>query len=366
MESIIPTRKLFKTALYASPAIGFLVADPQFISLVTPKSGIFKVEPIINPILLFFLVVLGRTIIIFSIWSFNIGLIYLINKYANIKIMGVIRYVTSYLFCLIVGCGIGLMLEPIINIPRAYESMNISNIIGLYIIRILILFSINTIILIVLNLVLLHEKKARIELEYAQLKIKNAEAANQQLKQQIHPHFLFNALNTLNILINKQPEQAEDYLVKLSDFLRTTISLDNINTVKLGEELKLCLNYLEMQKMRFGKALQFIVNIQEDVQNSGFVPVFSLQLLLENAIKHNAFTDETPLSISIINKGDRIIVSNNIKLKSTSEISTGRGLVNLAERYKILSGDEILIDEHNNTFSVSIKVLQNDYSNHRR
>jgi two-component system, LytTR family, sensor kinase len=366
MELRTPIKKLFRIALYTSPAIGFLVADPQFISLVTPKSGIFKMEPFINPILLFFLVVLVRSIIIFGIWSFNIGLIYLINKYANVKIRGVIRYVISYLFCLILGYGIRLTLEPFINIPTVNESLNIYNIIGFYLIRILILISVNTIILITLDLVFMREKKAMIELENTQLKLKNAEAANQQLKQQIHPHFLFNALNTLNILINKKPGQAGDYLVKLSDFLRVAISLDYINTVKLIEELKLCLNYLEMQKIRFGEALQYTVNIKEDVQNSGFVPVFSLQLLLENAIKHNAFTDETPLSISIIYKEGRVIVSNNIKLKSTSEISTGRGLVNLAERYKIISGDEILIDESNKTFSVSIKVLQNDNSNYRR
>jgi len=272
MELKTPTKKNFRIALYTSPAIGFLIADPQFISLITPKSGIFKIEPSINPILLFFMVVLGRTIVIFGIWSFNIGLIYLINKYANIKIRGMIRYGFSYLFCLILGYGIGLMLEPVINIP-INEPIDASNMIGFYVIRILILFSINTIILIVLDLVFLREKKAMIELENAQLKFKNAEAANQQLKQQIHPHFLFNALNTLNILINKQPGQAEDYLVKLSDFLRVAISLDNINTVKLGEELKLCLNYLEMQKMRFGEALQFTINIQEDIRNSGFVPV---------------------------------------------------------------------------------------------
>jgi len=361
----MPIKKLFRIALYTSPAIGLIIADPQLIALVNPKSGIFRTELLINPVLLFFLVAIGRTIVVFGIWSFNIGFIYLVNKYAKSKISDIARYVTSFLVCLILGYGIRLMVEPLINIPQE-GSANEPDIITFYIIRILILFSINTIILIVLNQVLLREKKAIVELENTQLKLKNAEAVNRLLKQQIHPHFLFNALNTLNILIDQKSEQAGDYLVKLSDFLRIAVSFDNISTIKLDEELKLCLDYFEMQKMRFGEALQFTVNIPEDVRNSGFVPVFSLQLLLENAIKHNALTDEYPLYVRMVYNEGRITVSNNINPKSTSEISTGKGLVNLGGRYKIVSGDDILIDEQNSTFSVSIKVLDNDYSNNRR
>src|SRR4030042_2263268 len=125
MESIIPSKKLFKTALYTSTAIGFLVADPLFISMLTLTPGILKIESFVNPVLLFFLVVIGRTIIVFGIWSFNIGLIYLINKYANITMRGVIRYMISYVFCLILGNGLRLMLGPIFNMPTVTESINI-------------------------------------------------------------------------------------------------------------------------------------------------------------------------------------------------------------------------------------------------
>ena len=224
--------------------------------------------------------------------------------------------------------------------------------------------SLNTVILIILDLILLKEKKTKVEIENAQLKLKNTEALNQHLKQQIHPHFLFNSLNTLKSLINKSPDAAEDYLVRLSDFLRTSISSGEDNIVKVSDELKLCLDYLEMQKIRYGSALQFSIDIPDEIYSSGYVPVFSLQLLSENAIKHNSLTDESPLHIKIIYEEERITVSNNLQPKLSTETSPGMGLTNLAERYKILSGDEIIIRTSDNQFSVSIKIIGNENSNY--
>lgn len=229
----------------------------------------------------------------------------------------------------------------------------------------IVLFSLssNTLILIIQDLMLLREKKAMIESENAQLKIKNIEATYSQLKQQIHPHFLFNSLNTLKSLIRKQPQDAEIYLKKLSDFLRASITLNNENLAKLTDELKFCLDYLELQKGRFGEALKYSVEIPEEAK-SGFVPVFSVQHLLENAIKHNALTFENPLLIEVKYDDNRIIVTNNIQIKSITEETTGRGLANLAERYWILSGDEIILKSDDTHFSVSLKILNHEDSNH--
>jgi len=210
---------------------------------------------------------------------------------------------------------------------------------------------------------LLREKKAIIESENAQLKIKNIEATYNQLKQQIHPHFLFNSLNTLKTLIRKHPQDAEVYLKKLSDFLRASITLNNENLVKLSDELKFCLDYLELQKGRFGEALKYSIAIPEEVK-SGYVPVFSVQHLMENAIKHNALTIENPLLIEVNYDNMRIVVTNNLQSKGKTEETTARGLANLAERYKILSGDEIILQPDDNHFSVSLKILDHEDSNH--
>ena len=200
-------------------------------------------------------------------------------------------------------------------------------------------------------------KKSMVELENAQLRIKNTEASYLQLKQQIHPHFLFNSLNILKTLIKKNPDTAVDYIIKLSDFLRVAISSNNSNTVKLEDELKLCLDYLDMQKIRFGKALEFSIDIPEEVKSEGFVPVFAIQLLLENAIKHNSQTYHSPLKINVFHQAGWITVRNNVQAKSSSEISTGLGLTNLSERYKILSDSNINIQANDKIFSVSIKIL---------
>lgn len=223
----------------------------------------------------------------------------------------------------------------------------------------------DTLILALQNYFILSYAKAKADVENAQLKAANADAATRLLRQQIHPHFLFNALSVLKSLYKVNTKAAEEYLIHLSDFLRISISDNNIKIVPLKDELKLCKDYIGMQKIRFGNALICDVSISDDVLQTGFVPSFSIQPLLENAIKHNELTEESPLRILVQQDGDRIKVTNNRKLKNSSEMSSGSGLANLAERYRILSNDELEIKESQNTFSVSIKILNNEDSNNR-
>ena len=224
-----------------------------------------------------------------------------------------------------------------------------------------ILFFVNISIHLLLYFVISLDSKAALELENAQLKMKSMEATYLQLKQQVHPHFLFNALNTLKSLIRKQPHDAEIYLKRLSDFLRASVTSNDDKLTKLSSELKFCTDYLELQKVRFGDALQFSLDIPEEVQ-SGLVPGFSIQQLLENAIKHNVFTTEHPLSIELKYADGYLIVSNNKQKRTIVEEISGTGLINLAERYKIISGDEIVIQEDEKHFSVSIKILRHEDS----
>ncbi len=226
-----------------------------------------------------------------------------------------------------------------------------------------ILFFVNISIHLLLYFVISLDSKMALELENAQLKMKNMEATYLQLKQQVHPHFLFNALNTLKSLIRKQPNQAEIYLKRLSGFLRASVTLNDDKLIKLSNELKFCTDYLELQKVRFGEALQFSFNIPEEVQ-SDFVPGFSIQQLLENAIKHNALTTEHPLFIELKYTDGYLLVSNNKQKKTIDEETSGTGLMNLAERYKIISGDEIIIREDDEHFSVSIKILSHENSHY--
>jgi two-component system LytT family sensor kinase len=377
MNSIFPVKKLFRIALFTSTAIGLITMGPVFIIGIT--MGNINTTSII----LFKLLsssVIGISFFVFLIWVINIGLLHYFNKRTFLSGKNNTRYILSFLVCFLMMFSIRLFTNPIVNNPEkvqrilnwkikefglrsvAMDYMRYNNLMFQILIMIFVIVSINTVVLIIQDLVLLLEKKTKIESENIQLKIKNIEAANQKLKQQLQPHFLFNSLNVLKTLIRKQPENAEIYLKRLSDFLRASVSYDNVNTVKFEEELKLSLDYIEMQKIRFGNAIHFEVSIPEVIK-IGYLPIFSIQLLLENAIKHNAFTTESPLQIKLSYKEGWITVNNNVQKKMTEDSSSGMGLSNLSERYKIISGDEINIQSNDSDFSVSIKILSDENSN---
>lgn len=216
----------------------------------------------------------------------------------------------------------------------------------------------NTVVFLIQSFVLHRLEKSRIEVELLRLKAVNTETTNRLLQQQIQPHFLFNALNVLKSLIRKQPDAAEAYLIRLSDFLRTSVSGSKTGVATLREELKLCADYMEMQQVRFGQALRYQVQIEPgDPRQGRQLPFFALQPLLENAIKHNELTDAYPLTITIALEEDEVVVRNNVQAKKTMELSSGNGLSNLQERYRLLSGDRVRIERDDAQFTVSLKLL---------
>jgi two-component system, LytTR family, sensor kinase len=291
---------------------------------------------------------------IFLIWLFNVFVTYLVNKW---KINPRYKFLISYSLFVVFIPLFKAVFSPFVNPSDFHQTLHF---------HLIIFFSINTVIFIIQDLILTRERNTAIGLENAQLKMKNLEAINAQLKQQIHPHFLFNSLSTLKTLIASSPENAQEYLVKLSDLLRSSLSSNTLNTIKVEDELKSCIDYLEMQQIRFAEAFQFVINIPEDIRQNCWLPVFSLQILIENAIKHNAFTNEQPLHISISYNASTITVTNNIQHKTLAEASAGTGLSNLSERYKILSGEDIAVKKEDEVFSVSIKVFNDENCNYRR
>jgi two-component system LytT family sensor kinase len=223
----------------------------------------------------------------------------------------------------------------------------------------------NTLIVVLHNFVILLHEKAHSDLELSNLKTAHAEAANLLLKQQIHPHFLFNALNTVKALYRNNASAGDEYIVHLANFLRASVFNHAAKVSTLDEELALLKDYLEMQKIRFGAALNCTITVPPDALKNYYLPTFSLQPLLENAIKHNELTEEAPLHVSVLKEEDRIIVRNNLQKKTIHAFSANHGLANLTERYRLWSGDEVIIREEQATFSVSLKLLTNENSNHR-
>lgn len=226
-----------------------------------------------------------------------------------------------------------------------------------YSLAVLAVSAFNTLILMLQNLVILQHRKARGEIENLQLKAFAGESRNLLLRQQIHPHFLFNALNTVKSLYKRDVLEGERYLVHLANFLRVAISNPHTSTTSIQNELDFCLNYLEMQQVRFGRALIYSVSLSEHTIHSGFLPFFSLQPLVENALKHNLLTEERPIKILIDEKEGYIRVSNNLQTRAYKAPSTGQGLSNLTERYRLLGSEQIKIEQDPELFRVSIKIL---------
>ena len=213
-------------------------------------------------------------------------------------------------------------------------------------------------IFLIQSFVLHQYEKSRIQVELLQLRASNTETVNRLLQQQIQPHFLFNALNILKSLIRKEPKSAEAYLLRLSDFLRVSISKNTTGMATIREELKVCGDYMEMQRIRFGDALQYKVEMApSDPVMDEKLPFFSLQPLLENAIKHNGMTKDDPLLIRISREGDHIRVSNNLQPRQHAEVSTGNGHGMLKKRYKMLIGEEPVIRQEGGIYFVSLKIL---------
>jgi len=197
-------------------------------------------------------------------------------------------------------------------------------------------------------------EKQKSNLEIEQLKKEKLEAQLSSLKQQISPHFLFNSLSTLRTIV--EDDNSKMYINKLSNVYRYLLNLNEKNLVSVRSELDFTESYLYILKERFEEALQIEINIAEDVLEKQLPPLV-LQLLIENAIKHNVVSIKKPLSIKIINELDYLVISNNIQEKYSTEISTGKGLNNIKNRYDLLLNQNIKIDSSTTHFIVKIPLL---------
>ena len=185
---------------------------------------------------------------------------------------------------------------------------------------------------------------------------KTETAKFESLKSQIDPHFLFNSLNVLTSLISENPYQAEKFTTKLSKVYRYVLEQRNKDLIPLLEELQFAKTYMELLAMRFEDAVHFEIPTAVSNPELKIVPL-SLQLLLENAVKHNVVSSTRPLSIKIYEKDGGLIIENNINPKEAIGKSTKVGLRNIADRYGLITQRNVIIENNNKTFKVSLPLL---------
>ena len=201
-------------------------------------------------------------------------------------------------------------------------------------------------------------EKEDILLANAELQNENLRTRFEVLKQQVNPHFLFNALSTLRIMIREKDDRAEPFILKLSDLYRQLLGKNTSQTITLDEELEFLRSYIYMLQARFESLLHIDIDIWPDSLNHK-IPAFSLQLLVENCIKHNIISSAKPLYIRIFQQQeDSIIIENNLQTKPSADESSGIGLDNLRKRYELLQiHDGVNIQKTDTRFSVTLQLI---------
>ncbi len=184
----------------------------------------------------------------------------------------------------------------------------------------------------------------------------NASARFESLKNQIDPHFLFNSLNVLSSLIEENPEQAQKFTTSLSKVYRYVLEQKDKELVPVAEELAFARTYMALLRMRFENSVTFEIEDAEIDPEARVVPL-SLQLLLENAVKHNVASPERPLAIKIGIDGNYLWIRNNAQKKEVLQDRKGVGLTNIADRYALVTDRKVLVDHTADDFVVSIPIL---------
>ncbi|MEJ7646489.1 MAG: histidine kinase [Chryseolinea sp.] len=195
----------------------------------------------------------------------------------------------------------------------------------------------------------------KLELDSVKMRNENLSSRYESLKNQLDPHFLFNSLNVLTNLVYEDPDKSARFIKQLSEVYRYVIDMRGKEFVTIQEELQFVKAYLYLQQIRFGDKL-VVHNKLEDT--TGYVPPLVIQMLVENAIKHNTISNENPLFITLYESNGNIIVENNLQAKeSIFADSLGVGLNNIKKRYELLSSKLVNISRENGKFKVDLPVL---------
>ena len=200
------------------------------------------------------------------------------------------------------------------------------------------------------------KKNQERKVKESQIVAKTESAKFESLKNQLDPHFLFNSLNVLTSLIGENPKQAEKFTTKLSKVYRYVLEQKDKDLVSLEEELSFAKSYMDLLQMRFEDGMIFQLPEQISNDELKIVPL-SLQLLLENAVKHNVISSEQPLQVSIYEENGYLVIKNNSNPKQSLEKSTKVGLNNIRNRYELISKDKVEVVHENKIFIVRLPLL---------
>lgn len=196
------------------------------------------------------------------------------------------------------------------------------------------------------------------QLEAEQLKKEQLQTQFDSLKEQVNPHFLFNSLNSLSSLIATNPDKAEAFVEEMSQVYRYLLRSNEEQLTTLQKEIDFIESYNMLLQTRFGSGFQPVLQIEEKMKE-WLLPPMTLQLLIENAVKHNIVDPDTPLVVQLYTQGEKLVVSNNLQKKNKSVVSNKVGLSNIISKYKLLNYPEVEIKETATEFIVVLPLIKN-------
>lgn len=200
------------------------------------------------------------------------------------------------------------------------------------------------------------KKTSRKEVVEQKLIAKSANAQFESLKNQLDPHFLFNSLNVLSSLIDENPQQAQKFTASMSKIYRYVLEQKDKELVTVEDEIEFAKTYCDLLKTRFEDSVDFNFDVKKEDYRKYVVPL-SLQLLLENCIKHNFATSSKPLVIRIFSEGDILCIENNLQVREQIKESSGIGLSNIVQRYSLLTKRNVFIEKSEDYFKVKLPML---------
>lgn len=286
-------------------------------------------------------------------WYFNI---FILSRQPAKKAKQTISYarlIESLLFGLLLMLGLAWIQQLILSHINFGPVMLMVEVRGILI---------NLVFYMFLHVVQQNYENQTVSMELERIKSDNLGAQYELLKQQVNPHFLFNSLNTLKAMVETGDKDAVDFILKLSNFYRFTLESRKLDLIHVSEEMEIVKAYLFLQNARFEGGFTFQDNLSEHVLQT-LIPPFTLQLLVENCIKHNVVSLEKPLHIRLFSEDGQIIIENPMRLKTGDNNSLGVGLKNIQLRYHHLLEREIQINNDGKLFQIKLPII-NEYHHH--
>ncbi len=346
VHELIPFRNLFKLVF------GFAVSIQVIIILVNHLTGFFELNSVFHFMSRVFFGSILSLIATFAVVYPDLFVIKFLNEKVGWHGKVFVRVIFQFILTVLIGGGIAVTITYLSHVLNPYRDGLLINMSY----NVMIFAVCNVILMIILEGWIFFIEGARSSQRSVELENQVTELRFEMLKKQIDSHFLFNSLNVLSGLIEKDPELAQDFIDEFSRLYRYVLESIDKRVVTVEDEINFARSYLYLQQMRYGKGLEFQVDLASELLN-GYLPPLSLQVVLENACKHNTVSIDDPLVISISGNKEELIVQNNLQPKISHLRGTKTGQSNLQKRYQLLGNLEPTFTVGTDTYTVKLPIL---------